>query len=1136
MKRQLNMISKVHKKNRPLCVLALLLLVMTAQTAWAESLGVNYIDANGELQNTATDGIDGNDSPTVLTNGTDVSNIAGGWYVVTGDVSYSNHGINCGSGDMHLILADGAKLTANGFILGDGNLTIYAQSTGDGMGELSSTGGVSSNTGNITICGGKITASGQYADIHADGTVTIHSGRVTASADENGIYGIYAKKNVILGLRNATDFINASGFSGYSGSISIAAGQALTDGTNTYTSETASATLAALTNVTLTPTWEGSGTSASDPYLIKSTTQLNLLAQRVNAGNDYENTYFQLGDDITYTYTTAWNDATSTENNYTAIGCYGHSFGGHFDGNGKTISGIRIYKGGDKFQGLFGNNFKAEVKNVILADARITGYTRTGGIVGFNSSSTVSGCHVGSDVSILVVQDNAQDIGGIAGGCYYPAEVSGCTSAASITTTASNTIYIGGIVGYNENSTVTDCLYLGSNLNGNKQVGAIVGRNYGSIIKNSYYTSTTITGKDDSGNELANASCAIGLDYGTITNCGLTQNTITIGTGVALTNATDYTVNGTGLTGYGDFALSYNNGTTTNIYALAGATVTINYNGGAAIPAGKLLKVSYIDDNYVEKEAAVTDNQNGTYSFTMPAYNVTAAVYNDFSLCQATVPNPTYSGTDMPVTYFYDGTWNANHGGMEVRDPQGNLLTYGTDYGFTMETLENLATKYPEEQYPVACSHLGENCRVYLKGCGEWAGTLYKDVVIISKPEANGTWGNNLSWNFKEGTLTIKGSGVMSTAQSNGFRGYPWYPYASYINTVILDDGITTIANEAFGGTNNENPYGGVQYIARRYNDDYWGEQDEYGKLPTQLESIGDNAFAYCTALTFNLDDILTNTKVTLDNISQATPFNQVAKIIGTLYDGKDNDKVFNMMVSAQKADVTIKGRTLYKDGDWNTLCLPFEVALEGSPLEGATVMQLDVTGIYDDKQTGLDGSTLNLYFKSATSIEPGVPCLVKWATTGDPLTDDLVFNDVKVHSGMNNVTSQDGKVTFKGLYSPVSWTEENKSILYLGAANKLYWPQPADADHPVSLNAFRAYFEASPDPSEGGEQAALQIYMNFEGEGETTGIVEAEANSSLFTIHSSLSEWHTINGVKLSGKPTKPGLYINNGRKVVVK
>ena len=1115
-------------KSRLTRAAVILALMLTATTAWAESLGVDYIDANGVLQNTATDGIDGNDSPTVLTNETDVSNIAGGWYVVTGDVSYSS-AVICGSGDMHLILADGAKLTVTDLNLGYGNLTIYAQSTGDGMGELSSTGGVSSNTGNITICGGKITVSGQYADIHAENTVTIHSGRVTASADEDGFYGIYVKKNVILGLRNATDFINASGFGRSSGSISIAAGQALTDGTTTYSGtlydrETPAngrfATLdelnAALGGKTLTPTWEGSGTSASDPYLIKSTTQLNLLAQRVNAGgnnygNNYENTYFQLGDDITYTYTTAWNDATSTENNYTAIGCNGHSFGGHFDGNGKTISGIRIYKGGDKFQGLFGNNFKAEVKNVILADARITGYTRTGGIVGFNSSSTVSGCHVGSDVSILVVQDNAQDIGGIAGGCYHPAEVSGCTSAASITTTASNTIYIGGIVGYNENnSTVTDCLYLGSNLNGNTQVGAIVGRNFGGIIKNSYYTSTTITGKDVSGNELANASCAIGLDYGTITNCGLTQNTITIGTGVALTNATDYTLNGTGLTGYGDFALSYNNGTTTNIYALEGATVTINYNGGA-IPANTFWKVTYIDGNYEEKDVTVTDNQNGTYSFTMPAYDVTAAVYKDFTQCTAYVPNQTPYGSYICYK-FWDTPAQI---GALVKDGD-KVLTVGTDYEFGQVYYYN--TDDPDKPTKISTdteNNVGERFTVEIRGKGDYSGTVYAHFEIIGDV-ANGNWGD-LTWSLSEGTLTITGSGAMQAAAS--YDGYPWYKYASTINTINLDDNITTIAAAAFGGTNNVNPYAGVTTVS----------------LPSTLESIGDNAFAYCTALTFNIDDILTNTKVTLANISPVTPFNQVAKIIGTLYDGKDNTQVYDMMAFAQKADVTIKGRTLYKDGDWNTLCLPFEVALEGSPLEGATVKQLDVTGIYDDKQTGLDGTTLNLFFKSATSIEAGVPCLVKW-TTGEPLTGDLVFNDVKVHSGMNNVTSQDGKVSFKGIYSPVSWTEENKSVLYLGSANKLYWPAPTDAEHPVSLNAFRAYFEASPDPSEGGEQAALQIYMNFEGEGETTGIVEAEANSSLFTIHSSLSEWHTINGVKLSGKPTKPGLYINNGRKVVVK
>jgi hypothetical protein len=30
--------------------------------------------------------------------------------------------------------------------------------------------------------------------------------------------------------------------------------------------------------------------------------------------------------------------------------------------------------------------------------------------------------------------------------------------------------------------------------------------------------------------------------------------------------------------------------------------------------------------------------------------------------------------------------------------------------------------------------------------------------------------------------------------------------------------------------------------------------------------------------------------------------------------------------------------------------------------------------------------------------------------------------------------------------------------------------------------------------------------------------------------------EWYTLNGVKLSGKPTTKGLYIHNGRKEVVR
>ena len=59
-------------------------------------------------------------------------------------------------------------------------------------------------------------------------------------------------------------------------------------------------------------------------------------------------------------------------------------------------------------------------------------------------------------------------------------------------------------------------------------------------------------------------------------------------------------------------------------------------------------------------------------------------------------------------------------------------------------------------------------------------------------------------------------------------------------------------------------------------------------------------------------------------------------------------------------ADVSISGRTLFKDGKWNTLCLPFNVAISGSPLDGAVARPLTAASI--------SGTTLNLTFGDGTT------------------------------------------------------------------------------------------------------------------------------------------------------------------------
>ena len=242
-----------------------------------------------------------------------------------------------------------------------------------------------------------------------------------------------------------------------------------------------------------------------------------------------------------------------------------------------------------------------------------------------------------------------------------------------------------------------------------------------------------------------------------------------------------------------------------------------------------------------------------------------------------------------------------------------------------------------------------------------------------------------------------------------------------------------------------------------------------------------------------------------------------------SLANNADNSSIIAHWNGATDKAVTLSGRTLIKNGQWNTLCLPFSLAsLAGTPLDGATVMELDVDGTYDtDKQTGLDpDGTLYLYFKNAGSVEAGKPYLVKWES--DDNIVNPVFSGITINNVQDDVTSEDAKVTLTGIYSPKDIAGEDRSILYLGAGGNLYYP-----DRAMTINAFRAYFNVDISDAPAGVR---DFVMNF-GE-ETTGILSLSPNPS----PNREGRWYTIDGRRLSGKPTAKGVYINNGRKVVIK
>ncbi len=248
-----------------------------------------------------------------------------------------------------------------------------------------------------------------------------------------------------------------------------------------------------------------------------------------------------------------------------------------------------------------------------------------------------------------------------------------------------------------------------------------------------------------------------------------------------------------------------------------------------------------------------------------------------------------------------------------------------------------------------------------------------------------------------------------------------------------------------------------------------------------------------------------------------------------------------------------ILSRTLYKDGDWNTLCLPFSLGdnvpdddftFSGTPLEGAIVKELTSSTLTNDGTLTLNFSEDNL-----TSIEAGKAYIVKWEDPEDyeedpDYDDDYEYYDDEPEYEINNPIFTDVTITaphpvnqfsndfvyiFQGNFDPYRLTPGNQTELYLGANNTLYY---AAEDSNVTIGAFRGYFKYAQSGT--GSTPVKSFVLNF-GD-EETGIQEITTDSNSSNFSNSSNPYISLDGRRLTSQPVTPGLYIHNGRKVMIK
>ena len=219
------------------------------------------------------------------------------------------------------------------------------------------------------------------------------------------------------------------------------------------------------------------------------------------------------------------------------------AYTGTFDGNGKTITGLKI-TGNDQYAGLFGYiDTGGKVKNVTLEDVKIESnhssgnvggvagwsdgniencsvsgsvsgnstYNSAGGVVGSqwggsitgcNSSATVkgetyvggiagetnsgaslTGCYATGNVTIENNTTNAASAGGVVGSNGASSTLTGCYATGSVTGSGSGTIYAGGVTGTNDFGTLTACYHAKGDVSGpTGTTGGVAGRNFKGLM------------------------------------------------------------------------------------------------------------------------------------------------------------------------------------------------------------------------------------------------------------------------------------------------------------------------------------------------------------------------------------------------------------------------------------------------------------------------------------------------------------------------------------------------------------------------------------------------------------------------------------------------------------------------------
>ena len=259
-----------------------------------------------------------------------------------------------------------------------------------------------------------------------------------------------------------------------------------------------------------------------------------------------------------------------------------------------------------------------------------------------------------------------------------------------------------------------------------------------------------------------------------------------------------------------------------------------------------------------------------------------------------------------------------------------------------------------------------------------------------------------------------------------------------------------------------------------------------------------------------------------------------------TLFLNDDSELLTKMTAANTTSPAAVKlGARKFTAEQWNTMVLPFDIAVE----DLSANFGYCIVNILNETAT----APSNIKFKfHMQGIPANTPFLIKFA-------DDVEISDHTIDlTSLKKVDADDMSVDrtaapgvtfnydaddaaenayFKGNYThakPINGTNYGVLLDNEMVNGQKFSGWAAFSLLTYELAPFRAYIVYDPANNNPSQAPIITV----EDENGTTAIMSVTSEGRLVEAEG----WYTLNGVKLQGVPTQKGIYIHNGKKLVVK